>query len=87
MNEPEFTPGPWKVHPMAKRAVHQPRVSCWIPDCEADALLIAAAPDMYKALTEVLNSDMAQREEDEGERSRILKLCRYALAKARGERD
>lgn len=53
----------------------------WWPN----ARLIAAAPDMFAALAEVANSDMAQREEDEGNVSPMLGKVRAALAKARGE--
>jgi hypothetical protein len=49
------------------------------------ARLFAAGPEMYEALECVLNSDMAQREEDEGRKSKTLSLVRAALAKARGE--
>jgi DICT domain-containing protein len=31
-------------------AVHQPELDCWIPQVEADARLIAAAPTMSKTL-------------------------------------
>jgi len=52
-----------------------------------DAHLIAAAPEMYEALKSVLNSDMAMREEDEGNISPTLEIIRTVLAKARGEHD
>lgn len=58
-------------------------------EVRANANLIAAAPDLYAALEEVLNSTMAMREEDfrydEGSVSDVLNLCRAVLAKARGE--
>jgi hypothetical protein len=31
-------------------AVHQPEYQCWIPQNNADAQLIAAAPDLLEAL-------------------------------------
>jgi hypothetical protein len=37
---------------MARTAVHQPELGCWIPQSEADARLIAAAPDLLEALRE-----------------------------------
>ena len=46
----KHTPGPWSVHPMARTAVHQPELGCWIPQSEADARLIAAAPELLEAL-------------------------------------
>lgn len=48
----KHTPGPWSVHPMAPTAVHQPELGCWIPQSEADARLIAAAPELLEALRE-----------------------------------
>jgi hypothetical protein len=50
----EFTSGPWEVHPIQKLAVHQPEYECWIPQNEADARLIAAAPELYEACEEAL---------------------------------
>lgn len=52
---------------------------------EANAHLIAAAPDMFRVLELILNSDMAQREEDEGEISTELAHARAAVAKAEGK--
>lgn len=49
---------------------------------EANARLIAAAPDLLEALRVVLNSDMAMREEDEGQTSKTLDVVRAAIAKA-----
>ena len=49
---------------------------------EANAALIAAAPDMLRALELILNSDMAMREEDEGEISTELSHARAAVSKA-----
>ena len=50
----------------------------------ANARLIAAAPDMLRALELIVNSDMAQREEDEGKISTELAHARAAIAKATG---
>lgn len=52
---------------------------------EANAHLIAAAPDLYRALELILNSDMAMREEDEGEISTVLSIARAAIARAEGK--
>jgi hypothetical protein len=48
----EFTSGPWEVHPLHKLAVRHPKYECWIPQNEADARLIAAAPELYEAAME-----------------------------------
>lgn len=44
-----------------------------------------SAPDLYRALELILNSDMAMREEDEGEISTVLSIARAAIAKAEGK--
>ena len=56
----KHTPGPWSVHPMAPTAVHQPELSCWIPQSEADARLIAAAPRMYEYITSAASNGCAE---------------------------
>jgi hypothetical protein len=52
----EFTSGPWEVHPIQKLAVYQPEYECWIPQNEADARLLAAAPELYEACDECLHA-------------------------------
>jgi hypothetical protein len=52
---------------------------------EANAHLIAAAPELLRALELIVNSDMAMREEDEGEISTELSHARAAIAKAEGK--
>jgi hypothetical protein len=44
-----------------------------------------AAPQLLAACEAVINSDMAQREEDEGRTSAILSVVRAAIAQAKGE--
>ena len=82
----EFTSGPWEVHPLHKLAVRHPKYECWIPQCEADARLIAAAPELYEALdtltlviglTPVVGNKTALQE--------AVDVSRAALKKARGE--
>lgn len=48
----------------------------------ANAKLLAAAPEMLAALQLILNSDMAMREEDEGNVSPMLDLVRAVIALA-----
>jgi|688.fasta_scaffold1260559_2 hypothetical protein len=85
----EFTPGPWKVHPIQKLAVRHPKYECWIPQCEADARLIAAAPELYEAAMESFKAilDLAafgvlaeQRVKD------LIEELRSALDKADGKK-
>jgi hypothetical protein len=51
-------------------------------DADGNLALIAAAPELLEALHAVLNSDMAMREEDEGNVSKVLNKVRAAIAKA-----
>lgn len=91
----KHTPGPWTVHGRRagltiRDAKDRPVAEPWLTDIshderEANARLIAAAPELLAALYTVLGSDMAQREEDEGRVSDTLNTLRAAIAKARGE--
>lgn len=49
------------------------------------AILFAAAPELLGFLKELLNSDIAMREEDEGEESELLNKARKLVAKAEGK--
>lgn len=49
-----------------------------------DALTAIAAPDLLAACKLVLDSDMAQREEDEGRVSQEISAVRAVIAKAEG---
>ena len=88
------TPGPWEIHPQfdscyrdisAPNHIALARV-VWrfeeedrSPSCEANAHLIAAAPDLLKALQKVfedMNDDMPVG---------LRKVCYEAIAKAKGE--
>jgi len=48
---------------------------------EANAALIRLAPEMAELLAEIVDSDMAQREEDEGGTSDLLDSARELLAR------
>lgn len=64
MSEAKHTPGPWRIHDMEDDAIVAERVqgvrggaevanvarSCWPENIEADARLIAAAPELLAAL-------------------------------------
>ena len=96
MSYTKFTPGPWNVeHPFQEPGVYVggPRTElvCKLyplddvakqrgENIEANAALIAAAPDMYAACepAEVFLRDI-------GSHSKALSMVRAALRKARGE--
>jgi len=95
----KFTPGPWAVYPGTDgneicAVDHSPglpirQVICgprrgenWI----ANAHLIAAAPDMYEALQDLIAlAEHAMREAGDYDINGELEDARAALAKARGE--
>jgi hypothetical protein len=81
MNDTKFTPGPWhtwyeemeiSIYDQNSDLICGPIKQC--PEQEANAHLIAAAPDMYKALEEIEHSDELASH-----------IAKDALAKARGE--
>lgn len=52
------------------------------PERDANAAIISAAPDLLASLKDIVDSAMAQREEDEGRKSPLLRKARAAIAKA-----
>lgn len=89
-DQPKWTPGPWAFHKRGQRIyggktggldIAQMRIN---PDWEANAHLIAAAPDLYAALERALNF-IANTESEMGEALPCGDAARTALAKARGE--
>ena len=88
------TPGPWEIkrhfdpgfkfisaqkHTALAQVVWRMEDEDRSPDCEANAHLIAAAPDLLEALEKVftvMNDDMPVR---------LRKVCYEAIAKAKGE--
>ena len=54
---------------------------------EANAHLIAAAPDLYEALEEIINSEWMVTHDWGGDRNSVMEKGRKALAKARGKED
>lgn len=103
MKETKFTPGPWKVDPKYSRDIQAPDgldvATCCLSilnrkvtteeESIANARLIAASPDMYEALKDLL--DMLETEISAGSgltcdfERRVLPNARSALSKARGE--
>lgn len=88
---PNWTPGPWRVgthHQILStggdnRCAGIVSYNSWmgIEEAEANAHLIAAAPDMYAALEQLVNTAASYQPHFYNE----LKQARAALAKARGE--
>lgn len=98
MRDNTFTPGPWRVGPVDDTMVFDARGNevatidgdynhpdTW-PIMEANARLIAAAPDMCNALWETI--ELSDRNLTEAGRTpecqRVYDIVRAALAKAEG---
>ena len=90
MSEPKWTPGPWKViaGPSSFHALRGETQK----QAEANAHLIAAAPELYDAIELIL--PLARGYRPEGQTYEARQTCRSwieaaenALAKARGEHD
>ena len=99
-----FTPGPWTHEPdwptdviCAPNAPHAPSVATIDigpgdrKECEANARLIAAAPELYAGCETALNALFAWANEknigrdDREHRRAIMETVKAALAKARGD--
>ena len=90
-DQPKWTPGPWEVAATADDLVVKGRAkiaSTYPSDGDvwgnANAHLIAAAPDMAEALEKALNF-ITNTESEMGETLPCGDAARAALAKARGE--
>ena len=90
-----WTPGPWEVRPgwlsgvmsdvtdadgcaIAWTNRHRPRAQ------EANARLIAASPDLYEALTEVIRVSSVSFDGKPNEIAEAYKAARAALSKVKG---
>lgn len=93
--ETNFTPGPWSLDNNDVRdeaqAVESEATGCIVAeactldrpgDCEANAHLIAAAPELYEALEGIMRAEARDRVMPAGAE---WDAARAALAKARGE--
>jgi len=89
----EFTPGPWTVHPSESTVVeipggHPSTVFAAYCGTEANARLIAAAPDLLAALEDVMawldNWDIPFADDDEWLETSRPKIT-AAITKARGQ--
>lgn len=95
----EHTPGPWEIHPQLDscyRDISAPKHIAlaqvvWrfeeedrSPECEANAHLIAAAPDLLGALNSLLEY-LHEYDLDYPEAAPVFDKARAAIAKARGD--
>jgi len=76
MNKPRHTPGPWSLALLEDLKTHGDQEQC--DECEANAQLISAAPDMLSAL-EAIAHGMIQTQ------GFIPGFMEQAIAKAKGE--
>lgn len=94
MSETKFSKGPWSVAPVDLRDGRYWSV-CTVPDAEAidiheednghaNAHLIAAAPDLYAALSQIVDS-VARTASGEVCQTSDFTAARAALSRARGE--
>lgn len=79
----KFTPGPWKIR-KTDNAIRRLTGAKTPSEVQANAHLIAAAPDMYEAL-EILKFELEAREADGHKVSGLLNVIDITLSKARGE--
>lgn len=93
MTKAQHTPGPWKkengnvlipVYPGdAGVETLRPILESRVGEAEANARLIAAAPDLLEALETLLAAASGPLEGRSDANDRILDSCRAAIAKAR----
>lgn len=98
MSKPKFTPGPWEISRYTNYigySISAPGAGCiaerWYASeredapIEANAHLIAAAPEMYEALGAMIADDaFAELCAVIGEEPNWIKTARAAIAKAEG---
>jgi hypothetical protein len=99
MNKPQFTPAPWEWYTSnsflrlgSGREYKETMYACRLSDgCatiefrnQADKSLIAAAPELYEALVQILGW-RELRSSNEFPIERVEGIAREALAKARGD--
>lgn len=88
MSETKWTPGPWRVG-IDRRAIWDDEDRCIAVaksethQLEANARLIAAAPDLYEALGDVAGLLMLHA--GDGIATKAIDRARAAMAKARGD--
>jgi hypothetical protein len=86
----DFTPGPWyssvvgNIHDQGLVIAEHGGANIAVTYDNRDATLIAAAPDLYAALSQITGI-CAFADSDDGPTDWVLDGCRAALARARGE--
>ena len=91
MSEPKWTAGPWKTTakyrditgPNGEVIVEETSIDAVVTKAQAaaNAQLIAAAPDLYEILDEIIN-----QVERQGWESKLYDQAKTILAQARGDR-
>ena len=92
----QHTPGPWRVAFGNRLEVHGPKDEigwpasivynaglCTSEEAQANARLIAAAPDMLAALQDIM-AESSRDDDDHDVIATIQGVCRAAIAKAKG---
>ena len=89
MSEPAWTPGPWRA---IRARVLMPRYNVAIADCDkpglpgaANARLIAAAPELFVALTQLVAEFNKRATVFPASTEEAIEVAHAALARARGE--
>ena len=102
MSDEKFTPGPWQLMPFDGHDDPEAFMGCIASGSgiiysgpfsfkslkgEANAALIASAPDLYEQLSDLVSLAELDRDADEvgTDMYTVLMLSREVLAKARGE--
>lgn len=96
MADVKFTPGPWGVEPRTTtirvsapsgKKIADLSLSSWqpAPTAQANAHLIAAAPDLYEALAHTLSLARLKWGNLDPDANGVFEAASAALAKARGQ--
>lgn len=90
MNEPKHTPGPWKkmysdrVTTASDTDGSKSIAHCYndVHDCEANARLIVAAPDLLAALTKIVIAEFGSLDHPQIKNSGMWASAKAAIEKA-----
>ena len=80
--EQNWTDEPWAVHPIHKKAIHQPKYECWIPASEEDSARIVAC---VNAMAGIANpaSELARLRECEKALEELIPLVNQTYPRNR----